>query len=89
MLGRDLQVKTSEIGAFVDIGTEVQGFVHISQLSEGFVESVAKVVAAGDEVEVVVTKIDGNSLGLSMKEARQFAQQALEAAESENGACHS
>jgi len=45
-------------GAFVDIGVERDGLVHISQLREGRVNRVADVVKEGDEVTVWVQKVD-------------------------------
>lgn len=45
-------------GAFVDIGLGQDGWVHISQLSEGPVNRVAEVVEPGDEVTVWVKKVD-------------------------------
>lgn len=41
-------------GAFVDIGAEREGLVHISELSHEYVKSPSEVVHVGDEVEVQV-----------------------------------
>lgn len=54
------QVYTGEVkrlesyGAFVDIGAEREGLVHISELSHEYVKSPSEVVHVGDEVEVQV-----------------------------------
>lgn len=45
-------------GAFVDIGLERDGLVHISQLSDRRVDRVADVVKEGDRVTVWVTQVD-------------------------------
>ncbi|MDQ7029950.1 MAG: S1 RNA-binding domain-containing protein [Ardenticatenia bacterium] len=45
-------------GAFVDIGAETDGLVHISELRDGFVEKVEDVVQVGDMVTVRVKDVD-------------------------------
>ncbi len=56
-------------GAFVDIGVHQDGLVHVSQLSDSFVDDPSKVVSAGKIVKVTVTSVDVNAkrIGLSMK----------------------
>jgi polyribonucleotide nucleotidyltransferase len=49
---------TKDFGAFVEILPGTEGMVHISELAEGFVNSVEDVVAVGDEIEVVVIHVD-------------------------------
>ncbi|CAE7255009.1 MET3 [Symbiodinium natans] len=56
-----------EFGAFVDIGAERAGLVHISRLAEGFVENPHDHVSEGQKVQVWVHSVDGDRLGLSMK----------------------
>lgn len=41
-------------GAFVNIGAEREGLVHISELSHGYVKHPSEVTAVGDEVQVEV-----------------------------------
>lgn len=50
--------RTEDYGAFVEIKKGVTGMVHISDLSEGYVENVGDIVEKGDEVTVEVTEID-------------------------------
>ncbi len=50
-------VKTTLAGAVVDIGLEVPGVVHISQLKEGSVNRVEDVIQPGDTVEVWVRRV--------------------------------
>jgi small subunit ribosomal protein S1 len=47
-------------GAFVDVGVGVDGFIHISQLSQGDqpVTRVADVLKTGDEIDVYVNKVN-------------------------------
>ncbi len=51
-------VRTADFGAFVEILPNTDGMVHISQLSNEYVESVEDVVQIGDEIMVMVTNID-------------------------------
>ena len=59
----------TNFGAFVDIGVHQDGLVHISQLSDKYVEDPRKVVKAGDVVKVRVTEVDEarKRIGLTMK----------------------
>lgn len=59
----------AEYGAFVTIAEGVDGLVHVSQLSEQRVESAAKFVKVGQEVDVRILNYDAKKgrLSLSMK----------------------
>ena len=59
----------SNFGAFVDIGVHQDGLVHISELSDKFVDDPSKVVSVGDVVEVKVIDVDTarRRIGLSRK----------------------
>ncbi len=58
-----------DFGAFVDIGVERDGLIHISEMSDSFVESPHDVVAVGDMVRVKVIKVDSERgrISLSMR----------------------
>jgi polyribonucleotide nucleotidyltransferase len=51
-------VRTTDFGAFVEILPNTDGMVHISQLSNEYIDSVEDVVQVGDEIMVMVTNID-------------------------------
>ncbi len=59
----------TNFGAFVDIGVHQDGLVHISELSDKFVDDPSKVVSPGDQVKVKVLAVDldKNQISLSMK----------------------
>ena len=47
-------VEIEKFGVSVDIGAEKPGFVHISELTHGYVKAAGDVVSVGDEVEAKV-----------------------------------
>jgi len=55
-------------GAFVDIGAQTDGLLHISQLSSGYVASVGDILKEGQEVEVRIINVDSakGQVGLSL-----------------------
>lgn len=59
----------THFGAFVDIGVHQDGLVHISALSDRFIEDPRTVVKAGDIVKVKVMSVDleRGRIGLSMR----------------------
>ncbi|WP_068083831.1 Tex family protein [Polycladidibacter stylochi] len=71
----------TNFGAFVDIGVHQDGLVHVSQLSDSFVDDPHKIVKAGDIVKVKVVEVDvpRKRIGLTMKsdsaEAREQARE--------------
>lgn len=64
-------VRVESFGAFVDIGAERPGLVHVSELSTEYVPSAGDVVQVGEEVEVEVLGVDKKKrrIRLSMKES--------------------
>jgi len=69
--------KIAAFGAFVQLEDDVDGLVHISQLSEEHVGKVKEVVNIGDEVEARVIKVDKaeRRIGLSIKAASYTDEQ--------------
>ncbi len=56
---------TTDFGAFVDLDEAgVRGLIHISKLSEGYVEKVEDVVKVGDRVAVEILKIEQGKYSL-------------------------
>lgn len=51
-------VEIEKFGAYVDIGAEKPGLVHISELTHGYVKSASDVVSVGDEIEVKVLEFN-------------------------------
>lgn len=45
-------------GAFVDIGAERAGLLHVREMSSGYVRDPSDLVSVGDEVEVRILKVD-------------------------------
>ncbi len=62
-------VRLESYGAFVDIGAERPGLIHISELAHGYIKSPDEVVREGDEVEAMVLEVNRRKkrIRLSMK----------------------
>ena len=62
-------VRVENFGAFVEIGAERPGLVHVSELSHNYVRVPSEVVKVGDEVDVKVLEVDKRKkqIKLSMK----------------------
>jgi small subunit ribosomal protein S1 len=79
-------VRIEKFGAFVDIGAERPGLVHVSELASGFVSAPADLVQKDQEVQVKVIAVNSqkNQIDLSMKAlAEDSAQDILLEEESE------
>lgn len=62
----------TNFGAFVDIGVHQDGLVHLSQMSDRFIQDPNEVVKVQQKVMVTVTEVDlsRNRIALSMKSER-------------------
>ncbi len=62
-------VRVEKFGAFVDVGSERPGMVHVSEMANGYVGSPTEVVKIGQEVQVKVIKLNPKKkqIDLSMK----------------------
>ncbi len=69
--------KVASYGAFVELPNDIDGLVHISQVSEDRVEKIGEVINAGDSVKARVIKIDKGErrVGLSIKAANYDEEQ--------------
>ena len=72
--------KLASFGAFVGLQHDIDGLVHISQISEDRVDKIKNVLKVGQEVTARVIKIDKADLriGLSIK-AANYSQEQLKA----------
>ena len=63
--------KLANYGAFIELENDIDGMVHISQITEDRVDKLKDVLKIGQEVEARVIKIDRNErrIGLSIKAA--------------------
>ncbi len=70
--------KIASFGAFVELQDDIDGLVHISQLSEDHVSKVKDVLKVGDDVEARVIKVDKieRRIGLSIK-AVEYSEDEL------------
>lgn len=77
--------RLENFGAFIDIGAERPGMVHVSEMAEGFVKSPSDVVKVGDKVEVRVLKVNRKKrqIDLSMKPIPEPVEQLPEEEEEE------
>jgi len=50
--------RIEQYGAFVDIGAERPGLLHVREMSSGYVEHPSELVSLGDEIEVRVQRVD-------------------------------
>jgi small subunit ribosomal protein S1 len=51
-------VKIEPYGVFVDIGAERNAMIHVSELSDGFVQSPADLVKVGDEITAKIKEVN-------------------------------
>ncbi|MCH2378514.1 MAG: S1 RNA-binding domain-containing protein, partial [Pedosphaera sp.] len=75
--------KLASFGAFVGLEHDMDGLVHISQISEERVDKIKNVLDVGQEVEARVIKIDRSDrrIGLSIKAAEYDEEQIKKEAE--------
>ena len=79
--GKVLKIKP--FGAIVSLPNSIPGLVHISQITNGFIENIEDVLAIGEEVVVRVVTIDpeAGKISLTMKDVPQPNQVAPQAQE--------
>ena len=69
--------KIASFGAFVSLDGDIDGLIHISQLSEDHVEKVKDIIKVGDTIEARVIKVDKveRRIGLSIKAVNYSEEQ--------------
>jgi small subunit ribosomal protein S1 len=75
--------RIEKYGAFIDIGAERPGMVHVSEMTDGYVQSPEDVVKVGQAVEVRVIKLNRKQrkIDLSMKTPKEEIIEVMEPAE--------
>jgi small subunit ribosomal protein S1 len=65
--------KIVPFGAFVEIGNNVEGLVHISEMARGHVEKPEDVVAVGDDIKIKIQDVDleRRRISLSIRAANE------------------
>lgn len=65
-------------GVFVAINDKVQGLVHISEITHGYVKDINEHLAVGDSVKVKVLSIDekNNKISLSIRATEEAPERA-------------
>ena len=72
-------IRLEKFGAFVDIGAERPGLVHISEMTHDFIRTPGEVVKEGDEVEVKVLDVikQKKQIKLSMKALQEKPEEIV------------
>lgn len=73
-------VRLENFGAFIDIGAEKEGLVHVSELSHEYVKHPSEVLKTGDEIQVKVLGFSKKKrrINLSMKALQESPEPSLE-----------
>lgn len=79
--GQILEGKVTGIqpyGAFVALNEEIQGLVHISEVTHGYVKDINEHLTVGDEVKVKVLNVDEekNKVSLSIRATEEAPKRA-------------
>ncbi len=61
--------RLADFGAFAKIDAQNEGLIHISEIAPFHLEKVEGLLSVGETVEVVVSKVEGGKIGLSIKMA--------------------
>jgi small subunit ribosomal protein S1 len=79
MIVKGRVARLESYGAFVDIGAERPGLVHVSEISHDYVKSPAEVLKEGDEVEAKILDVDRRKkqIRLSIKATQPEPEKVL------------
>jgi general stress protein 13 len=77
-------------GAFVALNDEVQGLVHISEVTHGYVKDINEHLTVGDDVNVKVLNIDekNNKVSLSIRATEEAPKQQKQAPRKQTTVIH-
>ncbi len=69
-------IRLEKFGAFIDIGAERPGLVHVSEMRDEYVSDPGEIVKVGEKVEVSVLEVDSKKrqVRLSMKAAEMVEE---------------
>jgi small subunit ribosomal protein S1 len=72
MVVRGTVTKITNFGVFVELESDLEGLLHISELADHKVENPQEIVKTGDEVDVKILRVDTaeRKIGLSLKRAQ-------------------
>ncbi|MBT3337033.1 MAG: S1 RNA-binding domain-containing protein [Anaerolineae bacterium] len=73
-------VRLETYGAFVEIGAERPGLVHVSEIAHGYIKDPSQVVKVGDEVDVMILEVNRRKkqIRLSMKATLPEPEESLD-----------
>lgn len=71
--------RLERFGAFVDIGAEREGMVHVSELANGYIGQPSDVVSVGEEVEVHVLEVNAKKKQIKLSMKTDYAAEQAEA----------
>ncbi len=65
-------VRLADFGAFIDIGAQADGLLHVSELPWGYVNKPSEVLKVGDEIKVRILEVDPRKqhISLSMRQTQ-------------------
>jgi len=72
MVVRGKVTKITNFGVFVELEDDLEGLLHISELSDQKIEKPQEIVQVGDEIDVKILRVDvqDRKIGLSLKRAQ-------------------
>lgn len=72
--------KLTNFGAFVELETDLEGLLHISELADHKIDKPQDVVNVGQEIDVKILKVDSESrkIGLSLRRVQWAAEEEAE-----------
>ena len=63
--------KITRFGAFVKLSNDKKGLIHISQISDEYVQDISKHLNINDKVKARIVAVDGSKIDLTLKKAKE------------------